>query len=120
MCCKWGQRDWSRGINHAVSFPAGILLGTNIDWPQISEQNARMKMQEDPVISDQDADAQAVIEHAMTGKPLDPEIARRVRTRSERATGSPRRKRGTRNIAVELSRAVRVLRRFSIPIATTR
>jgi len=64
-------------------------------------------MQEDPVISDQDADAQAVIEHAMTGKPLDPEIARRVRTRSERATDSLRRKHGTLNIAVDLIREVR-------------
>jgi len=53
------------------------------------------------------ADAQAVIEHAMTGKPLDPEIGRRVRERSERATERLRKQFGTLNIAVDLIREVR-------------
>ena len=53
------------------------------------------------------ADAQAVIDHAMTGKPLDPEVARRVRERSERATETLRRKYGTLNIGVDLIREVR-------------
>jgi acyl-coenzyme A synthetase/AMP-(fatty) acid ligase len=51
-----------------------------------------MKIQEDSRTSDEAADAQSVIEHAMTGKPLDPEIARRVRERSERATERLRQK----------------------------
>jgi hypothetical protein len=51
-----------------------------------------------------DLDAQAVIEHAMTGKPLDPEIARRVRERSEQGTENLRQKYGTLNIAVDLIR----------------
>jgi hypothetical protein len=66
-----------------------------------------MKTKEDPLISDEGADAQAVIEHALTGKPLDPEIARRVRERSEHATEALRRKYGTLNIAVDLIREVR-------------
>jgi hypothetical protein len=66
-----------------------------------------MKMPKDLLTSAEDADAQAVIEHAMTGKPLDPEIAHRVRARSERATESLRRKHGTLNIAVDLIREVR-------------
>ncbi len=66
-----------------------------------------MKTNEDPLTSEEAADAQAVIEHAMTGKPLDPEVARRVRERSERATEALRRKRGTLNIAVDLIREVR-------------
>jgi hypothetical protein len=63
-----------------------------------------MKTNEDPLTS---ADAQAVIEHAMTGKPLDPEVARRVRERSECATETLRRKYGTLNIAVDLIREAR-------------
>lgn len=66
-----------------------------------------MKTKEDPLTSGEGADAQAVIEHAMTGKPLDPEIARRVRERSERATEALRRKYGTLSIAVDLIREVR-------------
>jgi hypothetical protein len=66
-----------------------------------------MKTQEEPLTSGEAADAQAVIEHAMNGKPLDPEIARRVRERSERATESLRRKYGILNIAVDLIREVR-------------
>jgi hypothetical protein len=49
-----------------------------------------------------DLDAQAVIEHAMAGKPLDPEIARRIRERSEQATEELRQKYGTLNVAVDL------------------
>jgi len=66
-----------------------------------------MKTKEDPLTFDETADAQAVIEHALAGKPLDPEIARRVRARSEHATEALRRKHGTLNIAVDLIREVR-------------
>jgi hypothetical protein len=66
-----------------------------------------MKTRKAPLIPDEAADAQAVIEHAMAGKPLDPDIARRVRERSERATEVLRRKYGTLNIAVDLIREVR-------------
>lgn len=63
-----------------------------------------MKIEEDSLTAAEAADAQAVIEHAMTGEPLDPEIARRVRERSERATEKLRRQFGTLNIAVDLIR----------------
>ena len=66
-----------------------------------------MKDQENPLASSEAADAEAIIEHAMTGKPLDPAIAWRVRQRSELATETLRRKVGTLNIAVELIREVR-------------
>ena len=66
-----------------------------------------MKTQEEPLTANEAADAQAVIDHAMTGKPLDPESARRVHERSERATETLRRKYGTLNIAVDLIREVR-------------
>jgi hypothetical protein len=64
-----------------------------------------MKTKQEPVDIHDAADA--VIEHAMTGKPLDPEIARRVRERSERATAELRRKYGTLNVAVDLIREAR-------------
>jgi hypothetical protein len=66
-----------------------------------------MKTDEDSLTSEAAADAQAVMEHAMTGKPLDPEIADRVRARSEHATEELRRKFGTVNLAVDLIREVR-------------
>jgi hypothetical protein len=66
-----------------------------------------MKTQEDPLAPVAAADAEAVMEHALTGAPLDPEIARRVRERSERATEGLRRQHGTLNIAVDLIREVR-------------
>jgi hypothetical protein len=58
----------------------------------------------DPTV---EADLQAVLDHIITGKPLDPELARRVRERSERATEELRRQYGTREIAVELVREAR-------------
>ena len=66
-----------------------------------------MTIQKASPTDDDAADAQAVIEHALTGKPLDPEVARRIRLRSERATDQLRQKFGTLNIAVDLIRQVR-------------
>jgi hypothetical protein len=63
--------------------------------------------EDNPGIADIDADAQAVIEHVLTGRPLDPEVARRVRERSERATEELRQRYGTRNVAVDLIREIR-------------
>ena len=54
-----------------------------------------------------DAEVDAVYEHAITGKPLDPDLARRVRERSERATEELRRRVGIIDVAVELIREVR-------------
>lgn len=69
--------------------------------------NCTMKTKDSTPVIDEAADAQQVIEHALTGKPLDPEVARRVRERSERATAALRQQRGTVNIAVDLIREVR-------------
>ncbi|MBY0527063.1 MAG: hypothetical protein K2R98_26955 [Gemmataceae bacterium] len=66
-----------------------------------------MPTKENALTTVEAADAQAVIEHAMTGKLLDPETAQRVRERSERATETLRKNRGTLNIAVDLVREVR-------------
>ena len=60
---------------------------------------------EDPILREQDA--RAVLEHALQGRTLDPEIARRVRERSLRATEETRRRFGTVQVAVELVRQAR-------------
>ena len=52
-------------------------------------------------------EADAIIEHVLSGKPLDPELARRVRERCERATEELRRKYGTLDVAVGLIREAR-------------
>ena len=54
-----------------------------------------------------DADTLAVIEHAMTGKPLDPEIARRVRTEGEKVRREIFAKHGLVDIAVPAIRELR-------------
>jgi hypothetical protein len=58
-------------------------------------------------LSEMDPDARAVIEHLMTGKPLDPEVARRVQERSERLQKEILEKHGVQNIGVQLIREAR-------------
>jgi hypothetical protein len=58
-------------------------------------------------ISEQQADEEAVNEHVLTGKPLDPEVYRRVRARAEKITAELRRKYGDMNLSADLIREVR-------------
>ncbi len=53
------------------------------------------------------ADAQAVADALATGRPLDPDVARRVRERGAKLTEALRQQHGEMNIAVDLIRAVR-------------
>jgi len=53
------------------------------------------------------ADCEAVIQHVLSRKPLDPEVYRRVRERAERATEDIRLAHGVVVIAVELIRETR-------------
>ena len=54
-----------------------------------------------------EADAEAVMDQFISGKPLDPIVASRVRERSARATEAIRRQLGTVSAAVDLLREVR-------------
>ena len=54
-----------------------------------------------------DSDTQAVIERALAGKPLAPEVYRRLRERGDRLTEEIRRSHGVVNIAVDLIREAR-------------
>jgi hypothetical protein len=53
------------------------------------------------------ADGEAVIESLMTGRPLDPEISRRIDERAERITEEIRRTHGIVDIAVPSIRELR-------------
>jgi hypothetical protein len=53
------------------------------------------------------ADLDAVLEHAYAGTPVEPELARRVRERSEAVQKKLREKYGELNIAVDLIREIR-------------
>jgi hypothetical protein len=53
------------------------------------------------------ADEAAVTAHLLTGKPLDPEIYRRIRARAEQVTARLRQHHGDMNLAVDLIREIR-------------
>jgi hypothetical protein len=53
------------------------------------------------------ADTQAVLDHVVSGKPLDPEVARRVWGRAERITEEIRRRHGALDIGVPAIRELR-------------
>jgi hypothetical protein len=53
------------------------------------------------------ADQAAVTEHLLTGKPLDPEVYRRIRDRAEQITTQLRQRYGDMNLAVDLIRDMR-------------
>ena len=53
------------------------------------------------------ADAQAVIDSITSGTPLDPEVARRIRERSDRLREEALRAHGVQDIGVDLIRELR-------------
>jgi len=58
-------------------------------------------------ITEQQADEEAVDEHVLMGRPLDPEVYRRVRARAEKITAELRRQYGDMNVSGDLIREVR-------------
>jgi hypothetical protein len=52
-------------------------------------------------------DLQAVLDHVISGTPLDPEVTRRVRERSSALRQELRKRHGILNVAVDLIREVR-------------
>jgi hypothetical protein len=90
-----GFREETRDLN----FLSSTLVVT------LDGQETVMKSTE--TITEQQADEEAVHEHVLTGKPLDPEVYRRVRARAEKITAELRRKYGDMNISGDLIREVR-------------
>jgi hypothetical protein len=67
-----------------------------------------MKNNEDtPIAHDVAADMQMVVNSLMTGQPLDPETARRIRARGEKITERLRQEYGELDIGVPAIRALR-------------
>ena len=62
---------------------------------------------ETDVASEIEAENNAVVEHLMTGKSIDPEIARRIEERARRITEETYRKHGLLDIAVPAIRELR-------------
>jgi hypothetical protein len=56
---------------------------------------------------DPQADAEAVMEHIRTGKPLDPAVAARVHARAQLITERIRREHGVQDIGVQIIRELR-------------
>ena len=53
------------------------------------------------------SDTDALLARLATGKPLDPDVYRRLRERQERITAELRKQHGEMNIAVDLVREIR-------------
>ena len=60
-----------------------------------------------PVPRELHADDEAIIEHIMSGTPLDPEIIQRVRARAERITADIQQKHGVLDIGIPAIRELR-------------
>jgi hypothetical protein len=79
-----------------------------VDVPMERADNNAMDTNQNSVIPpDVAADNQAVLDHILTGRPLAPEVARRVRERAERITEEIRHKHGVVDIGVPTIRALR-------------
>ena len=77
-----------------------------IDISILTNENAEMMTTTESLTIDE-ADERAVLDHAFHGKPMDPEVRRRVRERSEKLTKALRLKYGEMNIANDLIRETR-------------
>jgi hypothetical protein len=66
-----------------------------------------MDTRTDNIDPETDADARAIIEHAMTGAPLDPEVYRRVRERGDRIRQETYEKHGVLDVGVPAIRELR-------------
>ena len=93
--CPGERRQHIQGLN----FLSGRSVVT------LDAEESDMKGTE--TITQQQADEEAVHEHVRTGKPLDPEVYRRVRARAEKITAELRRQYGDMNISADLIREVR-------------
>jgi hypothetical protein len=80
----------------------------HIDSPHNALQNGIMSANSLTAVESQEqADSQAVLDHLLHKRPLDPDVYRRVHERAAKATEELRQKYGTLDIAVDLIRQVR-------------
>jgi hypothetical protein len=86
---------------------SGRTKTLRLDSRPPSQTMEGMDRRENNTASEVEADLQAVIDHLITGRPLDAGTARRVRERSEQATQATLEKQGVLNAAVDLVREIR-------------
>ena len=70
-------------------------------------ENIGMKTKPRQAIESPDADAQAVVDHVVSGTPIDPALAKRVRERAEAIRRQILAAHGVQDIGVELIRELR-------------
>jgi hypothetical protein len=98
-------REQGERIKQEIYQKHGLL---DIGVPAIRELRGKLPDEEEdmnevaPIPIKTDPDLKAVIEHFISDKPLDPELLRRVRERSEKATQELFEKHGFLNVAVDL------------------
>ena len=81
-----------------------------VDLPQCAVPRYNFAMstvENNPISSEVVADLDAILAHLDSGTPINPELASRVRERSERAQEELRRKYGELDVAVGLIREIR-------------
>lgn len=88
---KWVAAAWNSGENDGMSTPiANPLLPGDLE-----------------LTPEEQADTRAVIEKLLTGKPLDPEVYRRIRERSARISQDVFEKHGLLDVGVPAIRSLR-------------
>jgi hypothetical protein len=95
----WRQEKHSRPL-----FPARCLL---IDKSHGARKNVVMNKPTNRIPPDVMADMQAVADAVVARRPVDPEVARRVRQRAQAITAEVRRKHGVLDIGVPAIRELR-------------
>jgi hypothetical protein len=99
----WGRKGAGRGRDsiRRDGFPGP----GRVDMLKHKAENTVMKTA-DP-FPEEDIESQAVMDHLMTGKPIDPEVKRKIRERATRITQEIRDKFGLVDIAVPAIRELR-------------
>lgn len=96
--------DLGNRVRHSKS-NLGSGQADGVDNLEQMEKNAMMKTAD--LVTELDIESRAVMEHLMTGKPIDPEIKRRIQERAAKITQQVRNQFGLVDIAVPAIRELR-------------
>lgn len=95
-----------RGVPQDKAVPQKPWILIPIERPLISSDNCRMSTDTSTPPNLEEADSKAVLAHAFKGKPLDPEVEKRVHERAEKVRAELR-QRGVTNFTADLLRECR-------------
>jgi predicted thioredoxin/glutaredoxin len=94
-------------VDRAPTPPSRLYAGiatVPVDARFVAINNSYMSTEAKPIL---DTDDEALMERVLHGKPLDPEVYRRIREEGDRITEEIRRQQGMIEIAVDLIREIR-------------